>query len=112
MQQVDLMRVLSVPQLATGTVDLVRGHPLLTDRKPIWLNYAGQREVRLDNVELQGHEEADLSGEQYSAQWFAQGDGKAAWSIPFRLHTFWHQHALHCMLQSLGCRWFGPGIAV
>ena len=66
------MRVLSVPQLASGTVDLVRGHPLLTDRKPIWLKYAGHQDVRLDNVELRGHEEGDGNGENHSAQWFAQ----------------------------------------
>ena len=68
--QVDIMQVLSVPQPASGTVDLVRGHPLLTDRKPSVLRYAAAEEVRLDNVELEGYE--DAGDNQHAARWFAQ----------------------------------------
>ena len=60
--QVDLMRVLSVPQLSSGTVDLVRDHPLLTNRQP---TYAGSQELKLDDVELQG-QDADPSSSSSS----------------------------------------------
>ena len=39
--QVDLMIVLSVPQLSSGTVGLVRSHPVLTTRQLPHLRYAG-----------------------------------------------------------------------
>ena len=48
------MRVLSVPQPATGTVDLVRSHPALTDRQLNFAHYAGQSVVKLDNIEWKG----------------------------------------------------------
>ena len=77
--QVDLMRVLSVPQLSSGTFDLVRGHPLLTNRQLTYLRYAGSQKLRLDDVELQGedaHPSSSSTNCNHSklllTSWFAQ----------------------------------------
>lgn len=50
------MRVLSVPQPSTGTVDLVRGHPNLTGGKLYAVEYAGVESPVLCDIEIRGHE--------------------------------------------------------
>ena len=88
--QLDVMRVLSVPQPASGTVDLVKGHPALTGRQLYCAHYAGKDVVRLDNVELRGHDVYVASHkkksngrtvtyqfpeQEFDATWYAQVSG-------------------------------------
>ncbi len=85
--QVDVMRVLSIPHPASGTVDLVRGHPALTNRQFYFAHYAGHSELRFDDVELKACElysachkmtyngqtfDVCFPEKQLSASWYAQ----------------------------------------
>ena len=82
------MRVLAVPLPASGTVDLVRGHPILTGGQLRFASYADHNHPLLCDVEIKGHEvrvpdqhfkrqkgqqgKACFDDQELSASWYAQ----------------------------------------
>ena len=112
--QVLVMRVLSVPLPASGTVDLVRGHPALTGGQLRFATYAGHNHPLLCDVEIRGHEvhvpdqhfkrrkgqqgKACSDAQELSASWYAQVSFFVQVNCSQKAA---HQQTCHCLLQAL-----------